>query len=65
MEEVCTCQVCGNQSWAIYKDRVKCSKCNKSYGWIIGLDNSSARKAEDLVHHINMPAIASVPFGHE
>lgn len=31
MDEVCTCVRCGNQSWIIGREYVRCSKCSNEY----------------------------------
>ena len=53
MEEVCTCIICKNQAWIIYRDRMECLKCKKTYKWPLGCTDGEATKAQGLLNLTN------------
>lgn len=52
MEEVATCPNCKNQTWMIYRDRVKCCSC-KQFSYRFDYGEIGILKAENLMHSIN------------
>jgi len=54
MEEVCTCVVCKGRSWIIYRDRMECPKCGKTYQWPLECSDKEATKAQDLLDLTNL-----------
>jgi hypothetical protein len=57
VEEVCTCKICKLQNWIIYKDRMECENCGKTYKWSVlekeHDDFHLLTKAQDLVNLTN------------
>ena len=52
MEEVTTCKSCGGQSWHIYRDRIECTQCGKTYSF--GTDDYElGLKARDVMSLVN------------
>jgi len=54
MEESAFCKGCNTWAgWFIFKDRIQCTNCGKTYTWTIDCTNNEVTRAQDIIHLVN------------